>query len=323
MTTPSESLPMYFPGSPFNLNDAVLCSALVNAAYEMYSQWVTQGSPSNPASFSWQTPTNPIIPGAPSLTFVGPLWGVATMVDIHYPEPFAFVAYDKTGRTWLAVRGSETHADFWEDADVSQSAYDPIVPNFGLVHSGFLNIYTTAYSGWDYSVSALQQAISGALSKLSYAPTILYVTSHSLGAGLSTLAVPDISINLKFGGGKVPILHYTLASPRVGDPSFAYNYNFKVPVPTFRVFNTEDIVPYGPPPVLPESVYEHVGVPISFTAQYDTTDGNHQYQDCYFYALNNPNQPQGPVNQQLQSARAQIAIARRQYDLLKCGIERS
>ena len=28
MTAPNESLPMYFPPAPFNLEDAVMCSAL-------------------------------------------------------------------------------------------------------------------------------------------------------------------------------------------------------------------------------------------------------------------------------------------------------
>ena len=318
MTTPNESLPMYFPAAPFDLNDAVICSALVNAAYDMYNQWVAQESPSNPSEFLWELPTNPIIPNGPNLSFIGPLWGVPTMTEIQYPEPFAFFASDtSTDKTYLAVRGSETAADFWEDADINQVSYDLIVPGFGLVHAGFLDIYTGSYSGWDYSVESLQSTIMSTLAGLSFAPSLLYVASHSLGAGLSTLAVPDIAINSAVSNGKVPLLHYTLASPRVGDPSFAYNYNFQVPAPTFRIFNTEDIVPYGPPPVLPDSVYEHVGTPISFTAQYGTTDGNHQYEDCYFYALNNPNQPQGPVNSVIESSRLRMAEARQRHDLLK------
>ena len=317
MSTPYKSLPMYFPAAPFDLNDAVLCSALVNAAYDMYNQWVAQGSPSNPSQFTWTQPTNPIIPNGPKLAFIGPLWGVATMTGIQFPEPFAFVAYDSAARTYLAIRGSETAADWWEDADVSQVTYDGIVSNFGLVHAGFLDIYTVEYSGWEYSVPSLQSTILSTIANLGYTPTALYVTGHSLGAGLSTLAVPDIANNSVLAHGKTPILHYTLASPRVGDPEFAYNFNFQTAATTFRIFNTEDIVPYGPPPVLPDSDYEHVGTGVSFTAQYDTTDGNHQYDSCYFYALNNPDQPQGPISSVAQSARQRMTEARRSYDALK------
>jgi hypothetical protein len=53
MIIPDKSVPMYFPPAPFNLADAVMCSALVNTAYDMYNQWHEQGSPSDPSQFSW------------------------------------------------------------------------------------------------------------------------------------------------------------------------------------------------------------------------------------------------------------------------------
>jgi len=325
MTTATKSLPMYFPSTPFSLSDAVICSALVNAAYDMYNQWVTQGSPSNPSQFNWTKPTGAIIPGGPTLMYLGPMWGVATMVDIQYPEPFAFLAWDAKGKTYLAFRGSETSADFWEDAALDQVSYDPIVPGFGNVHDGFNDIYTDSYSGWNYNVPSLRSTILTALGILKYSPPALYITGHSLGAGLSTLCVPDVARNSRFSKLGVPMFHYSLASPRVGDPMFAYNYNFAVPVSTYRIANTEDIVPYGPPPVLPNSIYyEHVGTPVSFTAQYDSTGGNHDHFNCYFYALTHPQQPQGPIVLNSEAAgpgsevaRLRMAEARRRLEELK------
>ena len=325
MTTSNQSLPMYFPSIPFGLNDAVICSALVNAAYDMYNQWVTQGSPSNPSEFVWQLPAGPIVPNGPTLNYIGPIWGVVTMWEVQYPEPFAFLAWDASGKTYIAFRGSETPQDFWEDAALDQVSYDPIVPGFGLVHEGFNDIYTGSFDGWDYQVASLQSTLIAALDNLSYSPTALYVTGHSLGAGLSTLCVPDVARNSQFANLKLPMFHYSLASPRVGDPDFAYNYNFEVPVNTYRIANTEDIVPYGPPPVLPDSIYyQHVGTPVSFTAQYDSTGGNHDHLNCYFYALNHPNQPQGPIVSSLEtgrtgseSARLRITEARRRREQLK------
>jgi len=70
MTTPKQSLPMYFPSVPFSLNDAVICSALVDAAYDMYDQWAAQGWPSDPSQFSWAEPTGPIVPNGPTLSYL-------------------------------------------------------------------------------------------------------------------------------------------------------------------------------------------------------------------------------------------------------------
>jgi hypothetical protein len=248
MATPSQSLPIYVPPVPWSLDDAVICSALVNAAYDMCQQWVAQESPPDPSKFSWTKPTGPIVPNGPTLNYVGPMWGVANMIELQYPEPFAFIAWDSHGKTYVAFRGSETAADFWEDAAVKQVSYDPIVPGFGLVHDGFHDVYTSSRSG-SVPVPALRSTLQAALQNLSYTPTVLYVSGHSLGSGLSTLCVPDVARNSTIGNRGIPMFHYSLASPRVGDPTFAYNYNFQIPVTTFRIANTEDLVPDGPPAV--------------------------------------------------------------------------
>ena len=320
MATPSQSLPIYFPPVPWSLDDAVICSALVNAAYDMYQQWVAQESPPDPSKFSWTKPTGPIVPNGPTLNYVGPMWGVANMIEYQYPEPFAFMAWDSHGKTYVAFRGSETAADFWEDAAVKQVSYDPIVPGFGLVHDGFHDVYTSSRSR-NGSVPALRSTIQATLENLSYTPTVLYVSGHSLGAGLSTLCVPDVARNCTIGKRGIPMFHYSLASPRVGDPTFAYNYNFQIPVTTFRIANTEDLVPDGPPAVS-EWYYEHVGTPVGFTTQYDSTGGNHDHLNCYFYALTHPDQPQGPIAfrepvELASTVRARMAAARCHYERLK------
>lgn len=283
MTT--KSVPMYFPAG-FDLSTAVMCSKLVNTAYDMYQQWYNEGYPSDPSSFTWT-------PNGPNLKYSAPIWGVVTMTDVAWPEPFAFIAQDGGGHTYLAFRGSETDADFAEDADIYQVPYTP-VNNFGVAHSGFMNIYTTSYDGW-YQVPSLQATILSMVNQLQLPPTALYITGHSLGSGLATLCVPDIMTNSNFSKNNVPVYYYSLASPRVGDPNFAYAYNFNLPVPTYRIFNTEDLVPDGPPAVSDDLIYEHVGIPVCFTAQYGSTAGNHEYASCYYYALTNPNNPQGPV----------------------------
>ena len=71
----------------------------------------------------------------------------------------------------------------------------------------------------------------------------LYVTGHSLGAALAVLSAPQLAAETSL----VPTV-YTFAGPRVGDPVFALAYADRVPV-TWRVVNTNDIVPTLPPTV--------------------------------------------------------------------------
>jgi triacylglycerol lipase len=308
----TKSLPMYFPSSPFSLSDAQMCSTLVNTAYDMYQQWKNQNSPSNPSSFRWT-------PNGPSLQYSAPMWGVATTdLGVSYPEPFAFLANNSaTRKTYLAFRGSETYADFEEDADIFQSSYNSIVSGFGWVHAGFLDVYTRTYSGSGYSVPSLRSTILKAFRSLTSTTATVYITGHSLGAGLSTLAVPDVVRNAGLAGGNIPTFHYSLASPRVGDPGFAYNYNFNLPATTYRIVNTEDIVPYGPPPISGFDYYEHVGTPVDFTAQYGSTGGNHDHLNSYYYALTHTTQPQGPVVLSAEYPGLKVAAALRQREIQK------
>ena len=128
-------------------------------------------------------------------------------------------------------------------------------------------------------------------------PKKLYITGHSLGSSLSTLSVPDIITNTKYKAS-LPVVHYNLASPRTGDPKFAAAYNANK-VETYRVVNTCDIVPTVPLSVtskdLPLPIYQHVGVPVDFTAQYGSIVNNHSVSGSYLYALQHPEQPEAPT----------------------------
>lgn len=123
-------------------------------------------------------------------------------------------------------------------------------------------------------------------------PKTLYITSHSLGSGLSTLAVPDVIMHTGYTKNNVPVFQYNLASPRVGNPEFASAYNGNQ-VPTYRIVDTCDIVPQAPPSLMGDLIFVHVGTPVDFTAQYGSLSGNHNLVNPYRYALTHPDQPQG------------------------------
>ncbi len=276
-TTPRGSLPMYLPPAPFALADTVTCARLVDIAYDQYADWVNQDYPSR-SQFSWSGPNN-------GFTYSTPLFWSYWM-GFTYDEPFGFVAVNATGDAFLVFRGTMSHADELQDAKIDQTAYQ-IVPGYGQVHVGFYEIY-----------QGLQADIYAQISWLSNFITVtrFFFTGHSLGCGLSSLAVPDVLVNtsIKTGLGRIPILHHNLASPRVGDPQFAYMMN-KIGAPTYRIVNTEDIVPDGPPPVFSSYLYKHIGIPVDFTAQYGTTLGNHGIDTAYDYAIAHPNDPEGPL----------------------------
>ncbi len=123
----------------------------------------------------------------------------------------------------------------------------------------------------------------------------VYVTGHSLGGALATLATAHIKRLVDEGriSAHHPIL-YSFASPRVGDIKFAEAFK---EIECYRIANSEDLVPKIPlPTLLPisgrlparngildfftqwlnESLdFQHIGLPIYFTAQKGSISDNH------------------------------------------------
>ncbi len=273
-----STIPMYFPAD-FNRSDAIGCTDYVKIAINMYGQWVDQGKP-NRDSFIWK-------PKVSGITFSQPIWGIDKII-VKISEPFGFAAWKDDGTAWLVFRGTRSISDWIVDSEYKQMRYS-LVPDFGNVHEGFMNLYTTM------SVdvrNCLKQA--GSINRL-------FISGHSLGSALSTMAVPDVMSNDKMEAET--ITHYNCGCPRVGDTTFVNKYN-KSGVPTYRIVNTCDLVPVLPFPEMPmlkllksnnnTEVYEHVGTPVDYTAQYGSVANNHNYDNSYIYALNHPDNPQNP-----------------------------
>ncbi|WP_259391517.1 lipase family protein [Paenibacillus sp. 1011MAR3C5] len=129
----------------------------------------------------------------------------------------------------LAFRGTGSAVDWVSDFIAHQTVYRP-VRNAGLTHKGFTDIYMSA-----------RDQVHALLGQLPYDKP-LFITGHSLGGALATLAALDIATNTPFSAPMV----YTFGAPRVGDPRFVQTYNYIVPV-HFRFQNEFDIVPHLPP----------------------------------------------------------------------------
>ncbi|MEK1939179.1 MAG: lipase family protein [Pseudomonas sp.] len=261
------SLPMYFP-SAFSLPQALLLAQLVNAAYAQYDQWVTQKKPRKPQDFTWQLP---VMDG---WQFSAPVWSVLS--ELHFlneSEPFGFAARDPQGAVYLVFRGTDTAQDWLDDLELKQRSY-PWQNDAGLVHDGFLKLYTSLR---DLALQAVDDL----------RPTgPLWVCGHSLGSSLSSLAVLDM--RERWPG--LSLQHYNFASPRLASPAFARYYN-GLGVPTYRVVNDSDLVPEVPPGVSDIWLYQHLGTAVTFTASYASVAADHSLASCYLYALNNPEAP--------------------------------
>ena len=274
-----SSIPMYFPPAPFNLADAVECSDLVDIAYGMYDQWVNQDKPHTPTDLQWQHPEDSLY------RFGEPIWGNSAVRFFSDLEPFALVA-QRDDRAYAMFRGTETLEDWYKDTEIDQVPYElPHVTNVGLVHEGFFDLY-----------KSLRQELLSQLNVLQDVRT-LYVTGHSLGAALAMVAVPDLIANA-LTKQRPTIFQYNLAGPRACDPKLAAFLNTGS-AHIYRIVNSCDLVPDVPPSVylgLTEKVlYEHVGYPVTYTAQYESVAGNHAHHTSYHYALKNPEHPQGPL----------------------------
>ena len=190
--------------------------------------------------------------------------------------PFGFIAQrvlkDGTPGVFIVFRGARTLP---EVVDHFQTQQEPCLDDdkLGLVCSGVQKIYTRSHG----YCQSLQQSITAILKSIPFNAQI-FVTGHSLGAALATLATIHIASQTGF---KKPIL-YTFASPRVGNRTFAAQFKA---LEHYRIANSEDFVPAIPlsigkfsklfESILPKQIYQHAGEPLYFTQHEEYMTDNH------------------------------------------------
>lgn len=183
--------------------------------------------------------------------------------------PFGFVAFEaNTKNIFVVFRGTikfiewfkdvniqlvsykdskrRNNNHIWEKVEIKEPIADGVIEenqssndintngDFGNVTAGFRGIYIT-----------LRQQLLDVLKSLPENYRI-FVTGHSLGGALATLAVPDILNNTDFKEHQNIVL-YTFASPRCGDRTFAESFK-NTKVQHWRIANTEDFVTMIPFP---------------------------------------------------------------------------
>jgi predicted lipase len=192
----------------------------------------------------------------------------------------------------IAIRGTEGEIEWIDDAAALPTRFRQ-VPTAGQVASGFDKIYSSLKVVKRKLAEDRKQEASGALplpetfdgsfaeqlDQLAVAretargvrksadearrPRPMVVTGHSLGAALATLFVMENDAKHKFD----ITTSCTFASPRVGNLEFARAFD-QLPINSWRIVNTRDIVPKLPPhiPLLLE--YDHVDTAYPFISDF-------------------------------------------------------
>ena len=136
----------------------------------------------------------------------------------------------------LAFRGTDELADWWDNIQAL-----PKDTKLGEVHSGFHNALLDVWPDMFSAAKKLHRQLARPI----------WITGHSLGGALATLAAAEMIVeDSPFYG------LYTFGAPRAGGREFARRFNVEAAARTFRFQNNNDIVTRVPARVMG---YSHVG----------------------------------------------------------------
>lgn len=172
-------------------------------------------------------------------------WGLTEFQAFDAQETQAFIAGDAR-MLILSFRGTEQKLRDW------LTDFDAMLVGGpgGYVHEGFLTGLSYVWRDiWSY----LHTQRKG---------RTLWVTGHSLGGALATLAVARMRLEKAEPVSGM----YTYGQPRVGNQQFARNFDADFGGAAFRYVNNNDIVPRVP---MRSMLYRDIG-----TFKYFDADGN-------------------------------------------------
>lgn len=182
-------------------------------------------------------------------------------INRKIPVYFGFVLSSKKHNI-IVFRGTQRTIEWVLNINAVYTTKESKVfsKSYGQIHPGFSTIYS--------NIAAQTLEIAKKLN-----PSVpCYVSGHSLGAAIATLAAIDIAVNVPRLKKQVQL--YTYASPRVGDPVFAREHNRVVPN-SYRVVNLADAITLVPFTVFFKTEYVHVGEEWAFLAPNGDVMPNH------------------------------------------------
>jgi hypothetical protein len=268
-------------GTALVKSDAILYGTFINVAYTMYDAAGSSLTPTQPKSF----------PAGYEMT----AW--IQMSDFAFlgkkeRKFYGFIARETSNHQShiIVIRGTEGTIEWYDDAVCLPRKFTP-VPIAGSVSAGFDDIYTSMQvvrcpRPEDIGTSALPQVMTGSFADqveqlLSMLPVTstpapagaqglkhnVVVTGHSLGGALCTLYAMEHAVRKRADPKRAVVLDRicTFASPRVGMEPFVTAFD-ALPIDSWRIVNTQDIVPKVPPSVPLLLPYRHVDTEYAFSS---------------------------------------------------------
>jgi triacylglycerol lipase len=202
-------------------------------------------------------------------------------INRKIPVYFGFVLSSKKHNI-IVFRGTQRTIEWVLNINAVYATKESKVfsKSYGTIHPGFSTIYS--------NIAAQTLEIAKKLN-----PSVpCYLSGHSLGAAIATLAAIDIAVNIPRLQKQVQL--YTYASPRVGDRTFAREHNRVVPN-SYRVVNLADAITLVPFTVFFKTEYVHVGEEWAFLAQNGDMMPNHVV-DTYKSAIDKQAETNKPRN---------------------------
>lgn len=215
------------------------------------------------------------------------------ILNVEEPKFYGIVVHgieDPDSRI-IAIRGTEHLIEWLDDAFAILIPFRQ-VPSAGRVAAGFDKIYSTlkvvkrtlpgeaaptaalaplpetfegSFAEQLDKLAAVRETARGVVPSVTagagrrHRPTV--VTGHSLGAALTTLFVMENDSKDKFD----LTTSCTFASPRVGNQEFARRFD-QLPIDSWRIVNTLDLVPKLPPSIPMVLDYDHVNTAYPFSS---------------------------------------------------------
>jgi hypothetical protein len=262
-------------GQPINNQEALLYGQFILAAYTMFK---------NPVG-------DPLLPdpaGIPAGYELGAWIQMSDFfLDIVQPKFYGIIAHEVANpdSRIVAIRGTEGALEWLDDGDAIPVPFRE-VPSAGRVAHGFDRIYSTLKiiprplpSAPATAAGSIPAVLTGSFADQLEQLALLreaqrgvsaaqgrprpqrdtVVTGHSLGGALTTLFVMENDSKRKFDLKTL----CTFASPRVGNMEFVHLFN-KLPINSWRIVNTHDIVPKLPPHLPVVLDYGHVDTAYPF-----------------------------------------------------------
>jgi Lipase (class 3) len=265
----------------FDVNRAKELGDRINDAYAQFDAFQSGGTWTAPEGYAIKGQFFAHEPGRGGLLegvqhlLKDPLNELKNIAGLVHPGqvPFGYVAV-KGSDVFVVIRGTRTSLE-WMDDFTSEPV--PFSQGWGRTTQGFKTIYIDIIKT---IIEALQPLVADGT------PRNYYVTGHSLGAALAHLVSAAMNIQLK-----IKATTYTMSGPRAGDTTFVQAHD-DAGLITWRIFNTEDIVPTVPPAAVNVGAmnlgplawllkalvgkgFEHTGYPIAVTFHYDSLSDNH------------------------------------------------